>query len=338
MRSYLIAILVAAALALVAGAPAASAVSRGPCLPGTSGPQCFIWTVKVIAVHDGDTFDARVEGKRKRIRMTGINAMEHSVYARDPRRRRGDCHALEATARLERLIKAGGRKVRLVAQDPRSRSGARLRRAVYARIRGQWVDLGRVLLSEGHTLWLPAKSEWAWNGDYGVVAAEAAARRLLLWDTDYCGTGPDEGVPLSVFVNWDARGNDSANVNGEFVEIRNFHDSRSVSLAGWLFRDSAHRQYDFPPSATVPAGGSITVHVGVGTDTADVLYWGQREPIFENVAPRLGLGDGGYLYDPQGDLRAWHMYPCEGASCETLGGGATPGGGEALDDGDSFYR
>jgi micrococcal nuclease len=316
--------------ALLAGPTAADAAKRGSCMT-VGSERCFIWTAKVIAVHDGDTFDARVEGKRRRIRMTGINAMEQSVYKRDPRLRRGDCHSLEATARLEQLIRQAGSKVRLAAQNPRSKSGARLRRAVYGRIRGEWVDLGRTVLSEGHTLWLPAKTEWAWNRDYGTVAERAAAAGELLWDTDYCGAGPAEGIPLSMFLNWDARSNDSANVNGEYVEVSN-GGSVDVSLAGWLFRDSAHRQFDFPASAVVPAGGKVTVRVGEGSATRDTFFWGERAPIFENISgDERGLGDGGYLYDPQGDLRAWVMYPCSGTGCGSPDSSPGPEGGAGAD-------
>jgi hypothetical protein len=51
--------------------------------------------------------------------------------------------------------------------------------------------------------------------------------------------------------------------------------------------------------------------VGRGDDDIDTLYWGLREPVFTNAsgAPRY-LGDGAFLFDPQGDIRAYDMYPC----------------------------
>jgi hypothetical protein len=34
------------------------------------------------------------------------------------------------------------------------------------------------------------------------------------------------------------------------------------------------------------------------------------EPVFENATPdERGMGDGGYLFDPDGDLRGWDTYP-----------------------------
>ena len=39
--------------------------------------------------------------------------------------------------------------------------------------------------------------------------------------------------------------------------------------------------------------------------------WTLAHPMFENPPPDgRALGDGAYLFDPQGDLRAWMMYPC----------------------------
>jgi hypothetical protein len=50
--------------------------------------------------------------------------------------------------------------------------------------------------------------------------------------------------------------------------------------------------------------------VGRGINTATTLYWGLKRPAFENVRSDRGIGDGAYLFDPQGDLRAWMIYPC----------------------------
>ncbi len=55
----------------------------------------------------------------------------------------------------------------------------------------------------------------------------------------------------------------------------------------------------------------MRVHPGVGSSTGEDLYWGLAESVFENVtgAP-TSMGDGAWLFDPDGDLRAWQMYPC----------------------------
>jgi hypothetical protein len=107
-------------------------------------------------------------------------------------------------------------------------------------------------------------------------------------------------------------------VNGEWVRVRNTHPTRTVSLEGWWLRDASLHLYDFPAQFTFPGGAvlgpgaSLVVHVGAGADTATDLYWGETDPIFENVKGGTShSGDGAYLFDPDGDLRAYAQYPCE---------------------------
>jgi endonuclease YncB( thermonuclease family) len=315
-------VVVAAAFALIA-APQADAYWKAPCVAGTQRPVCFFWKGKVTSVADGDTIDVDVYGdgtsKAKRIRMTGINAMEHSAYSADPAERRGACHALEATARLEEIV--GDRVVRLGARDPGSMSGARYRRTVAAYRAGAWRDAGQTLIDEGHVLWLPAASEWARNSRYARGAQRAAAARLRLWDTDYCGFGPSQTAALKMWVNWDADGTDGRHLNGEWVRIKNL-DPTDLSIGGWWFRDSYLTRYTFPSGAVIPAGRTITLFVGsppAEATTTTQFYWRRTTAVFDNVAAR-GMGDGGYLFDRDGDLRLWMMYPCRYGCSDPLRG------------------
>jgi endonuclease YncB( thermonuclease family) len=304
-------------LALVfAGVLAGDAAARsGSCLAPAASFTCTIWTGTVTKIDDGDTFRVDLDGDRThqtvKVRINGINAMEQTTYPRAASARRGECHALEATARLEQLIRRSRSRVRLSALDASSESRLRWRRAVAVKIRGRWQDVGRKLLAEGHALWLANPNEWVWNDAYSMLAEQAAARRIRLWNPTYCGAGPSDASPLKVQVNADADGSDVDNVNGEFVRIRNLDPVNEVHLGGWWVRDSALNRYTFPEWATLAPGERLTVYVGQGTTTWTEFYWGERRPVFEN--PRLGerlRGDGAYLFDPQGDLRAWSTYPC----------------------------
>jgi endonuclease YncB( thermonuclease family) len=311
----------AAALALVL-APSASA-KRGPCAPGASQARCNFTTARVTFIADGDTIRVRQKGSRRvrTIRFTGINAMELHRYSKYANRRRGECHGVAATAVIERYIKRAHWKVRLGDQRDDSRSGERLRRSVWVRSHGHWVDLAKVELQRGLVLWLPNGVEWAHNAEYHELAARAAAAQKGLYDPKGCGAGPDDDIPLRMFVNWDGPGNDEQNLNGEWVQIVN-DGSRALRLGGWWLRDSwlnygrrpGGRRvpgYPFPASAQIPAGRSIRVHVGCGNDTATDLYWCQHSSAFENVTrDDRHLGDGAYLFDPQGDLRKSFIYAC----------------------------
>ncbi len=299
-------------LTFASPAPAADA-DTGPCTGEEGSPSCQFTYGEVTFVADGDTIDVSIPGAGvRRIRLTVINAMEQTRYSKDPARRRGACHAVAATARLEGLLKQGGARVRLAAQDPGSRAGRRLRRQVSTRIDGSWVDTGRVLVSEGHALWLPNGVEYAWNRSYKQLSEQAAARRQRLFRPDACGPGPAPAVQPELELRWDARGNDRLNVNGERAKISN-PSPRTLDLAGWWFRDSSARRFAFPLGAVVPPGASVTVHVGRGINDGSDFYWGLPGPAFENPSGGArAMGDGGYLFDPRGNLRAWVIYPGPG--------------------------
>jgi micrococcal nuclease len=317
-RTSSILLLLVALVVVAAVAPARAAAATGPCLlapaAAAGGPVCTIWKGKVTFVADGDTIDVDLAGdgtkRARRIRITGLQAMEQTAYSSRARRRRGACHALAATARLEGLIRRARGVVRLAAQDPASRSGARLRRSVAVRIGGRWRDVGRTLMAEGHALWLPNPVEHAWNDEYSALGELAAGASRGIWDTDRCAAGPSQPVALRLIVNWDADGDDSTNVNGEWIRIENADPVHGVSLGGWWVRDSALRRFTFPSWAQVGPGEAVTVHVGAGPNAGTEFHWGLSAPAFENTDGAPGIGDGAYLFDPDGDLRAWMTYPC----------------------------
>ena len=275
-----------------------------------------------MAVADGDTVNARVRengrwSERQDIRLLGVQAMELRSYSR-AHGRWGECHAVRAAKRLEFLLqgrRVKRRRIRVAAFSASSRTAGRrgrLRRGIAFRANGRWHDAGAVLMREGHVLWDPNSKEWAWNRRYAKLAGRAAHDGKRIWDTDACGSGPEPGATLRLQVNWDAEGSDGENVNGEWIQVRNVGPA-SVSLDNWWVRDSALRRFSFPSGTVVPAQSSIRVHVGNGTADEDTFFWGQPDPVFENLTRgRRAIGDGAYLFDPQGDLRAWRMYPCRG--------------------------
>jgi endonuclease YncB( thermonuclease family) len=297
---------------------------RAPCIPGERKPLCHVWTGTVRPVDDGDTMKVKVEGdgieQRVSVRLTGIQAMELTRYSRR-RGRRGECHSVEAADRLQGVIRAAGRRVRLAALHRDSTTGARmrLRRHISVRHAGSWLDVGALMLREGHALWFPNRREWAWNRLYSRAAAAAADAGVGIWDTDACRTGPLQQSPLSMKVKWDGLGTEGANVTHEWARIANADPVNAVPLRGWWFRDSHLRRYRFPAGASIPPAGSIKVFIGRGRTTADRFFWGLRLPVFENViGGRRAMGDGAYLFDRHGDLRAWVQYPCRLGCAEPL--------------------
>jgi micrococcal nuclease len=298
---------------LLVFATPASATTRTACRPGAGSPRCLVWTGKVAWVADGDTplVDIAGDGTSKpvSVRLLGVQAMEQHVYNPVPSKRRGECHALAATARVEALVKAGGGVVRLTAQNAGTSSRNRPVRSIAVKIHGKWYDIGLDLIRNGYALWWPDRNEYAWNAAYRQAAQLAARSGRNLYDTDACGVGPSQAAPLSLTVNYDPPGNDGVNLNGEWARVDNA-GSTAVPLAGWWVRDSALRRYTFPAGTVVAAHGAVYVHVGSGTATVTDKYWGLTTPIFDNPTfDQYAMGDGGYLFDPQGDLRAWMLWP-----------------------------
>jgi endonuclease YncB( thermonuclease family) len=305
--------LLALAGALLLPTPAAQAKS-GPCLADyPHGTQCRVWNGKVRYVDDGDTLDADVPGDGLggllRVRITGIQAMEQTSYR--TAQRAGDCHAVDATNRLEQLVKKSKNRIRVSSLFPSSRSRGRRLRSIAVRRGGRWRDVGRILVSEGQALWWPGQAEDAANERYGLLAQRAAAARKGLFSPSYCGLGPNEGAAIGLYAQWDADGNDRQDVNGEWVRIRNYDTINPLPLDGWYLRDSGLRRFTFPAGSVVAPNSSVTLYAGQGENFGNEFFWNLTAPVFENTTrDDRGMGDGAYLFDPQGDIRAWMMYPC----------------------------
>jgi endonuclease YncB( thermonuclease family) len=330
VRIPLLAALAAVLTALVFS-PVADA-KRIPCVLGKKSPKCLMWTAKVHLGDDGDTIKARVKqgrafGKPELVRLTGIQAMELFNYSR--KSRRGACMGVPATVALEKMVRNS--TVRLVAQKASSRSigdsRARLRRSIQVKRGGKWIDPAAELLKKGLVLPFPNGQEWAWNGTYSRLAQKAARKGIGIWNPTSCGKpGPSQSNPLSLKVKWDGEGIDRA--SGEWIRITN-GGSRPVSLKGWTIRDAHLRGdkhkpgYKFPANAMIPAGESVRVVVGKGRNTATTFYWGfpEKETVFENASnDKKQSGDGAYLFDPNGELRAYRMYPCRVSCSEPYAG------------------
>ena len=299
---------------LILPAPAAQAKS-GPCLADyPHGTQCRVWNGKVRYVDDGDTLDADVPGDGLggllRVRIIGAQAMEQTSYR--AARRAGDCHALDATNRLEQLVRRSKKRIRVTSLYPESRSRGRRLRSVAVRRGGRWRDVGRILISEGLALWWPGLVEDAGNARYSVLTQRAAAAGRGLFDPDACGIGPNEGAAIGLYAQWDADGSDGQDVNGEWVRIRNYDTINPLPLDGWYVRDSGLRRFTFPSGSAIAPNSSVTLYAGQGENFGSEYFWNLTAPVFENTTrDDRAMGDGAYLFDPQGDLRAWMMYPCK---------------------------
>jgi endonuclease YncB( thermonuclease family) len=308
MQKTLVPILLLAAAA--ACARPAAALATAPCQAQPGSPQCHFWYGKATFIDDGDTLDVDIAGDRsrasRRIRISGIQAMELRRYSTYASRRRGACHAVAAANRLQRLVKLSHGRVRLAAQHPAAANRGRPRRQVSVRLDGVWWDAGAILVGEGLALWNPKRDEWAWNRSYRELSQGARAAGRGLFDPRACGGG---GAPLGMRLRFDAPHNDRTHVNGEWARIINPY-GRRIRIGGWWFRDSALRRYTFPSRAAIRPHGSLRLRMGRGRGGRRTFHWGLSAPPFENPThDRVALGDGGYLFDRHGNIRASVIYP-----------------------------
>jgi micrococcal nuclease len=325
------------ALAIMAPSAVASPL-RGPCVAGRERPICRFVPARVVRVVDGDTVWVRLASdprhRSRSVRVLGINAMELSRYSATPAGRRGACHAVEAANLAQRLIDVSGRRVRLASQRASSRTATRhrLRRSLWVRADGRWRDVGAVLVQAGLALPLSNRREWAHNREYRLLARDAMLARRGLYDPAGCGRGPDADLTPSLYVHPDADGDDERNLNGEWITVVNPAD-RPLALTGWWVQDSGLHPsapgapgYLFPAGTSVPARSQIRVHVGCGHRDGD-LHWCRRSSVLENAThDRRHMGDGAFLFDPRGNVRAARLYPCETDCTDPLTGQITLSG------------
>ncbi len=260
-------------------------------------------TGTVRDVIDGDTVWVDIAGdgtsSTKSVRLLGIQAME--AYHPSIQNSVDECHAAAPREELDRLVL--GKQVRLYSVKKSSTSLGRLLRSVYVQQGSTWVDVQRILLQKSMVLPVLSTTESVHNTDYMKVAQLAAQSGTGLWNPTSCGSGPSQDISLKLIVHYDAQSDDSTNVNDEWVSIQN-PGTRTISLKDWFLRDSSLTFFYFPSDTTVAPGQRVTMRVGKGTNSAATKYWGQSSPVFDNA------GDGAYLFDPNGDLRTWMMYPC----------------------------
>jgi endonuclease YncB( thermonuclease family) len=292
-------------LAVALFAPSAAEARTAPCLgQGAGGPTCHFWNAKVVSVNDGDTIGVRIAGQRgvHQIRFIAVQAMELHRY--NPKHWAGECHSVEAAKRVRQLIRGSHGRVQLSAENPATRFTYRLGRWIAVKVNGRWQDLGAIEMAEGLTIWMSDELETAWNTRYNELGQQAARKGIGMWNPTTCGAGPSQDVPMRMWVNWDPPGIDKLDPNGEWMKIQNLSATTPLALGGWWVRDSMLRRFTFPRGTVVKPGGTATVHVGHGRRSADTFYWGLNNQVFQNI------GDGAYLFDPQGDLRQSMVYPC----------------------------
>ncbi len=271
--------------------------------PASGATSYSTSTGTVTRIADGDTVWVDIAGDGAgpvKVRNAGIQALEI-----------GQCGADRATRRMSQLVL--GKKVRLSAADRSSTASGRPLRFLDVVTSTGTSDVQLTLLREGLVLWENVQRESSRSGAYQRAMEEAAAAGRGLWDDDSCGVGPSPSAGFRTWIHYDGEGDDKADPNVEYVRIQST-SATDVSLSGWWLREGAGRHtVKFPRGTVLKAGGYLTARVGTGTATGSTFYFGSTSSIFGNISsPAVAgeLGDGIYLFDPQGDIRSHVTYPC----------------------------
>jgi len=264
----------------------------GPPVAGPSGdPNDFLEpsaeVVMVVDVIDGDTLDViRTDGSPDRVRLIGINAPE-----------RDECWAAEATSVLT-VLTSGDSEIGITRDVSDRDQFGRL-------LRYLWVgsmSVNEELVRRGAAISRRYPPDVAMSDRLEAAQQEAREAGVGLWAPDACGPSSDADLHI---VDWrpDATGNDSENLNDEWIRLGN-QGEEIVDLTGWSIKDeSATNRYSFPSGFSIIPGEEVIVYSGCGEDFGTSLYWcSVGSAIWNND------GDTAFLIDPSGNTHVSRNY------------------------------
>ncbi|MBX3567661.1 MAG: lamin tail domain-containing protein [Rhizobiaceae bacterium] len=277
----------------------ASQISVSTTQTTSSGPL-LSWGATVTKIIDGDTFEVTWDagdeppaGLLNRVRIAGVDTNETSF---------NESFSLEAKARLAELLPIGTH-VRLEAQDPNSQTLNRPVRHVFVGT----TNVAEVLVREGLGLAVSYDFEPAYRDDYFDASEYAQINKIGMWLPGASGGDPATWPTIEMIVNYDAGGDDALNLNDEYIQIRN-NGPQVLDLSNWTARSSARLDaatIKIPFGAIVNPGETYRIYVGQGLSTANSMYLGLSEPLFDNT------GDVVYLRDVNLNIRATQLWPAD---------------------------
>ncbi len=236
-------------------------------------------SVEVVEIVDGDTIALRIDGTVEQVRLIGINTPE-----------RGECFATEATAALAALV--SGRSIRLETDKSDRDQYGRLLRYV-------WADdllTNEELVLGGYAIARRYEPDTAMAERFESAQRKARDNASGLWAPDACGAPAEDTDVRIVDIVYDAPGDDSQNLNGEWVVIQN-DGANPLDMTSWVLKDesSSHR-YQFPTGFQIAPGQQVQVFSGCGTNSANELFWCESGSAIWNNS-----GDTAFLLDPSGN-------------------------------------
>jgi micrococcal nuclease len=232
---------------------------------------------RVVSVTDGDTIVVVFsDGTEEEVRLIGIDTPET-----------GEDFSGQATQELTKLV--GGRTVRL-EMDVESRDQ-------YGRLLA-YVWVGTVMINEellrlGLATIYTVPPNVKYVETLWAAQDEAEAAQSGFWGE------PSKTPLLIVHVEYDAPGDDSLNLNEEYIT---FKVLVSGTLLGYSVEDQTGHRYRFP-DRVFKKGDVVKLHSGEGTETQTDLYWGASGAAIWN-----NDGDTVKVLDPQDQIVESYNY------------------------------
>lgn len=218
------------------------------------------FTVKEVV--DGDTI---ILSDRSRIRLIGINAPEYGMYFFE-----------EASEVMEAMV--FGKEVTLEKDISEKDKYGRLLRYVYA----ENLFINLEMLKRGFANVYTYPPDVKYNDEFLEAERYARDSNLGLWEKSCMSD-------IEIVVNYDAPGDDSKNLNGEYVIIKNTGND-ILNTGGWTIKDSATNIYKFGRYLLKP-GDAIYIFTGKGKDGEGRFYWDSHQPVWNNDHDTLYLRD-----------------------------------------------
>ncbi|MBU4032501.1 MAG: thermonuclease family protein [Candidatus Thermoplasmatota archaeon] len=227
-------------------------------------------------IYDGDTFKT-VEGDV--IRLLGVNTEEKGME-----------HADAAKQKLEMLLNNG--EIRLERDEVDKDRYGRLLRHVWS---GD-VFVNVELVRGGYAHVYIIEPNVKYSAELWTAQDEAVANQQVLWEPSPYDVELMEIQPV--------QGTDIEGLNLEKIVFRN-NDQETLDISGWNVKDESVHIFRFN-DMSVPAGGTVELKSGLGTDTTTEVYWQLDSSIWNNA------GDVCFLRDENGLLVDSWRYTLEG--------------------------
>jgi micrococcal nuclease len=249
--------------------------------------------VTVVEVIDGDTINIQYEnGTVETVRLLGVDTPETAVTQTTP----DEWQSVPTSADGRDWLASWGTQASAYTTDRLANEEIIIifdpvsdRRGYYDRLLAYvyyspsaTTSFNMRLLENGYARHY--ESEFSRTKEYKKTAQQARDTATGVWGDNVSSPEQTSAVshPIDILtVHEDASGNEYDNLDDEYVLFKNTGTSR-IQLNGWTISDKAGNLYSFPAGVIINPGESMTLYTGSGSNSDTELYWGKREPVWDN--------------------------------------------------------